>query len=214
MGVRRGGAGVVEGEPCGCGSSASLVPEGYSVLESKKTDEDGTSIADRFRRHWFPSILLLCSAVAVAAWGIEYQVLVSPRDFKIQSLESELAAKKSQAESSAPTSQIALKPTYLSVGQSVTTEDGICLIHAEGIVYYLAGRYVAPSLNEPEQAGLRVKLSVTVGADKTQFDPKPSGERLVFAAQDAVYYIDIIEIQSTQTSVEVTRQLIPRPTQK
>jgi hypothetical protein len=157
-----------------------------------------TSIAERFKQHPVVSIFLLCSAVAAAAWGVEYQVFVLPRDFTIQSLKGDLEKKESSAQSS----EIVLKPTFLSVGDSITTSDGICLIHVEGILLPLVGHE------------LRVQLSVTGGEVKTQYDPKPTGTRLLFVTEDdkSEYFFDVIEIQETKVSVSATRQLITRPT--
>jgi hypothetical protein len=160
------------------------------------------SIAERFKQPPVVSIFLLCSAVAAATWAVEYQVLVSPRDFKMHSLEDDLAAKKS----SAPTSEIVLKPTFLPVRGSITTSDGICLIHVEGI----------SSVGHKSRNELRAQLWVIGGETKTQYDPTPSGTRLLFVTEDAKYeyFLDIIEIQTTQVSVSATRQVISGPTRK
>jgi hypothetical protein len=172
-----------------------------SLDNPKKAD---ASIAERFKQHPVVSIFLLCSAVAVGTWAVEYQVLVLPRDFKIKDLEDKLAAK----ESSSPTSEIVLEPTYLHVGDSIKTKDGICLIHVD--------RILASQKASDSRSDLLVQLSVIGGEAQIQYDPVPTGKRLLLVTEDAKYeyFFDIIEIQTTQVSVSVTRQLVPKRTPK
>jgi hypothetical protein len=149
--------------------------------DHKKENGSDVTIVDRFKRHWFPSIFVLCSAVAVATWAVEYQVVVSPLNSKIDDLRREVEAKNSQTESAATISQIILEPTYLTKKSSVQTHDGSCLIRVDDI-YQFEGQ-------------LAVALSVTVGSATTPFNNTESGKRLTVSTQNAVYYVDIVEIQ-------------------
>jgi hypothetical protein len=165
-------------------------------LQPERTDSDPPSITGRFKNHWFVSILVLCGAVVVATWGVAYEVLVSPRDFEIHKLEHEVAEKNTQAQT-ATNPTIVLKRTWVSEGSSVTTEDGSCLIHVD---------YVGPH---------DVELSASVGAEKAQkFKDVASGTRLTLVSQGDVYYVDIHEIHAKEVGIEITKQPIPKPTQK
>ena len=170
-------------------------------MHDKRTDGEGTSLADQFKRHWFVSILLLCCAVAVATWGLAYQLLVSPRDFEIHKLEREVAEKNTQPQTGT-IPNIVLPRTWVPEGGSVTTKDGSCLIHVDYIGL------------------IDVGLSVTVGAEQPQkFKNVASGTRLSIQTQGTVYYVDIHEINQTnpkdkQVGIEVARQSTPKPTQK
>jgi hypothetical protein len=172
------------------------MPESFG---RKKTSGNDTSIADRFRRHWFTSIFALCCVVAAGVWGLEYQVLVSPRDFEIHKLEREVAGKNTQPRNPPDTiPKVVLQRSWVSEGSSVTVDDGSCFVHVE---------HVTPSYD--------VDLSVTVGAQQSQkFRNVSSGTRLTVSTQEAIYYVDIHEIHEKQVGIEVTRQLIPTLTQK
>lgn len=161
------------------------------------------SIIDLFKQHWFPSIVVLCCAVAGTTWAVEYQVFVMPRDFEIQSLEGDLARKNSQIESLAKIPTIVLDRTWLNDGDSSPCNDGSCFIHVDGIGQLGTGR-------------LGVDLSVTVGTDQQprKFRNVASGTPLPVSTPEAMYRVDINEIEKTRVGIDVTRHLIPKPMQK
>jgi hypothetical protein len=169
-------------------------------FDRKRASENDTSIADQFRRNWFASILALCCAVAGATWGVEYQVLVSPRDLIIHNLERELAEKNTPPTSASEKNtspKVVLQRTWVSEGNSLTVDDGSCFIHVDSV-----------SVDD-------VDLAITVGAEQPRkFRSVRSGTRLTVSTQTAVYYIDIHEIHEKQVGIEVTRQWIPMPTKK
>lgn len=98
-------------------------------------------------------------------------------------------------------------------GRSVTTDDGSCFIHVD---YIGTGRSPEASSPDAPLGGLyHVQLSVTVGGEHPQkFKNVASGTRLRVETQAAVYYVDVHEIEEKKVSIEVTRELIPKPPQK
>ena len=177
-------------------------------LEPKTADGKAMSIADRFKNQSLISIFLLCCAAAVGTWAVENQLYVLPRDFTIQRLERDLAAKKNQTESSTTTShqndssatasQIIYKRGWVSKGHPISTDDGNCLIAVNDI----SGR----------PGEFLVNLSVTVeGEAPLKFQNVASEKRLSFFSREAAYYIDIAEITKTQVAIQVTRKRFQKP---
>jgi hypothetical protein len=162
-----------------------------------------SNIVDRFKRHWLPSILVLCCAVVGATWAGEYQAFVLPRDLQIHNLESELAKKNGQIESLAKIPTTVLERTWLNDGGSSSCSDGSCFIRVDGIRQLDTGR-------------LGVELSVTVAAEQQprKFRNVASGTRLPVATPEAMYSVDINEIEITRVGIDVTRQLIFKPCPK
>jgi len=131
------------------------------------------------------------------------KLLVSPRDFKIQTLESELAKRNSQIESLAKVPTMVLERTWLNDGESSPCNDGSCFIRVDSIRPLETGR-------------LGVDLSVTVGGEPQprKFRNVASGTPLPVSTPDAMYRVDINEIEKTRIGIDVTRHLISKPAQK
>jgi hypothetical protein len=134
--------------------------------------------------------------VAAATWRVEYHVLVSPRDFEIDKLRREAAERNAEPLNQGAIPTIVLQRTWVSEGSSVTVNDGSCFIHVDSVSAY------------------HVDLSIAVEAEQPkQFRDEASGTRLTMLTKAAVYYVDVHEIHEKQVGLEVTRQLISKPTQ-
>lgn len=186
------------------GAQVALGQERVLGLPPNTASGDRKNIADRFKDNWFVSIFALCCAVVTATWVVADHVRVSPRDHEIVTLKDEIATlktkldeKNAQSLSLATIPKIVLQRTWVSMGGSVTTDDGSCFIHVD---------HVGP---------FSVRLSVTVGAEEPKkLENVRSGTRLTLPTQTTVYYVDVHEINENKVGIEVTRQLVSKPTQK
>lgn len=54
------------------------------------------NVKDKISEHWLGGLLAVCATCVVAAWGASYWLNVAPRDFRIQSLERQIADLKDE----------------------------------------------------------------------------------------------------------------------
>lgn len=55
-------------------------------------------LADKLKELWYVSVLLVCAVVAGATWKVCVELLVKPRDFRIENLEKQSQIAKQEAE--------------------------------------------------------------------------------------------------------------------
>ena len=73
---------------------------------SKKDLDDyyvpSSSLKDRFAKHWFISLILICAVVAGVTWTLVMNLYVHPRDFELERLRSMAHSSPSPTSSKTP----------------------------------------------------------------------------------------------------------------
>lgn len=149
---------------------------------------------EKFKQHWFISLLLLCSGVAAATWKIAHELLVAPREYQIAQLKEELQELKSSsgAVEGVPTTEelalIVLEQTGVFENASVTTRDGRCNIGIARV------------------SGDQVTLSVAIDAQPARtFERQRVGSRVPVDAGDSIYYIDLHRVRGNIVDLSAVR---------
>lgn len=158
-----------------------------STNDTSENKEPG--LIARFRQHWLISLIVLCSAVAAASWGLAVQILVNPRDFEIARLEKALQQAKEAAGANSLVSAPVILEAGIFEGTSATSSDGCCSIFVKKI-----------------KDGL-ITLVVTLNAEKPRVFEKISiGQRITVASNTATYFIDVRRLRENIVDVSVGRQ--------
>ena len=151
------------------------------------------NLIDRIKDHWFISIIIICVIVAGITWGLAVNLLVVPRDFEISKLRDQLSRGGISAPGAKPLDesiyQIVIPETTLTIGTSMTTSDGGCLIYLENIYLDLG----------------QVEIKVTIdGRELPSYYSHP-GDRFTIEGTLKTYFIDIHSIGEKYAKFAVFR---------
>lgn len=143
------------------------------------------NIAEKIKKHWFGGIISFAAICIGGTWLLSNELLVKPRDFEIQILNTRITELKQQIKdlkeipAHVPNSDspLVLEPTWVYGGKPIMVLSGQILITPEDL--YIHSKAFTFSIKCPDKEPIKLKLRI--------------GEMKTFVYDDQTYLFSLLD---------------------